>query len=214
MNRFPSPSSSAEPPPEDEKPRRESWTTRLTRRLSPTALTALVALVSAGVALAFELWPALKPDPRDQFAAELNVVTVEREVTGPDFVREADPDPGHFNTNLREFQQNHANVTDPRGELAYVEATVHGFKRQTTTLRWTMYDAATDERITSPTLKNVSDSERTGAAPTDRSIQPIWLPPQYDMARHYFVRVELLAPDHTLLAVADSKPFRGLRPPT
>jgi hypothetical protein len=125
-------------------------------------------------------------------------------------VREADPDPGHFNTNLREFEQNHATVTDPRGELAYVEATVHGFKRQTTTLRWTMYDATNELRR--PPLKDVSDSERTGAASTDRSIQAIWLPVRHGTPLLRQDRTPCTDP--TLLAVADSKPFGGLRPPT
>jgi hypothetical protein len=184
-----------------------SVVSRLRHRLSPAGVTAIVALISAAVALAFELWPSLKPDPGEQFTGAVHVVTVERGVTGTEWAKESDRD--HWREKLAQFQQKHGSPT-LSGEVAYVDATVQGFKRQSTKLQWTIYDAKTGERVTTEDLKEVPDFDRTAEAPTDRSVQLVWLPPLNDPHRRYFVRIELLAPDNTFLAVADSKPFRGL----
>jgi hypothetical protein len=171
------------------------------RRLSVTAIGTLIALISAAVALVFTLWPGLRPDPRSNREAEVAVFAVERGVSYGDYLRrtQREPDPR----------------IDPalRGELIYAEARVQGFKRQTVLLRWSAYHADTRTRYRAPALEDVRDSERTQETPTDRFVQPIWVFPVHCTDRQFFVRVELVDSNGLTLAVADSKAFRGLRPP-
>lgn len=180
-------------------PEREGESSK--RRLSVTAIGTLVALISAAVALVFTLWPGLRPDPRSNREAEVAIFAVERGVSYGAYLKrtQREPDPR----------------IDPtlRGELVYVDARVQGFKRQTVQLRWSAYHADTRTRYQAPALGDVRDSERTQETPTDSFVQPIWVFPVHCADRHFFVRVELADSDGLILAVADSKAFRGLRPP-
>lgn len=171
-----------------------------TRRLSLALMVSLVALLSSAVSLVFVLWPGLRPDPRSNREAEVSVFAVERGVRYDDFLRRAQRvrDPG-IAPNLR-------------GQLVYAEARVRGFKRRTVRLRWSAYHADTRTRYDAPALEDIGDSERTLETPTDRFVQPIWVPPVYCADRRYFVRVELVDDDGFILAVADSEAFSGLRP--
>jgi hypothetical protein len=111
-------------------------------------------------------------------------------------------------------QERKAGTLDVVGELIYVEAEVKGFKRDSVTLRWSAYNAANAKRVKLGDLgSDLLGSKRELQAPTDRSVQVFWLSPLLDRSRKYFVRVQAEDSSRVILAVADSRPFRGLRPP-
>jgi hypothetical protein len=193
---------------------------RTLRTIGPTAV-ALVALVSSAVAVAFALWPALKPDPRERLGAQVGVYTVETHVSRNDwlhrisgsrreyarrrdaFLREAGLDgglPGRSDTRR---------LLGQRGTLFYVTTTIEGFKRRSVQLRWSLYGARHRQRVGSPGLRDVTVAGLRLDAPTDRSFVEVWAPP---IVRHgtYFARFELVGENGTLLAVADSPRFAAL----
>jgi hypothetical protein len=179
------------------------------RKVTVTGVAAFVALLAATAGLVFDLWPELRPDPRQNFRADVEVLLVERGVTRGQTARRIAT--GDELDRLQDQLRAEGSASNA-GHLMYVEATLEGFKRRSTQIRWSIYNGRTHQRVSSPDLGGVEGAERTAAAPADRSIQPIWLPPQFDNGYPYFVRVELFASDHTLLALDDSEPFRGFDP--
>jgi hypothetical protein len=95
------------------------------------------------------------------------------------------------------------------GDVVYVRVAVDGFKGRTVSLRWSLYHAAGGRRVSE--LSDQSGSHLTLQAPRDRTTQQLWVP---DLVRGgtYFVRVELYDDRGTMLDVANSPHFRGLRP--
>jgi hypothetical protein len=181
-------------------------------RVSLTAITAAVALVTAAVGLIFDLWPSLRPDPRSEFQAEVRVVTVDRGVSYRAFL--ARTLIGDFDRALREAKAAGVFLDDP-GSLVYVETTLRGFKRRTTKLRWSVYDAATRRRVALPDLSDVFGAVESGEAPADRSVQRLWIYPLPERRKLYFVRIELYTDnEETLLALDDSEPIPGVPPAT
>jgi len=185
-----------------------------------TALVALLALASSTVAIVFELWPGLKPDPRTTLGAEVSIFAVDPGVTEGDFLRRTTLSAVDFERRktawLRASCGDQATTKACRrvlqipGEEVYVRTTVEGFKRRSIALRVSIYDAVTHQRE-----RGVSDVDVTRLrlqAPTDTAVVPIWVLCPQDRTRTYFVRVELYhSGDDVLLAVADSKPFRPRR---
>jgi hypothetical protein len=190
-------------------------TTETSRRRLGTAgfaaITAVVALVSGVVALTFDLWPSLRPDPRTDVGATASVLAVERNVKLGEWMRRV----SQTDADLRRRQRKYFASGGSRdgllipGQLAYVRASVRGFKRRDVTLRWSIYDARTKEREREDSWDRANRSGLALGAPRDESVAEIWLQPVVG-ARTYFVRIEIRDDDGVLLAIADSKPFRGL----
>jgi len=181
------------------------------RRPTVAAITALIALGAAGLGLVFDVKPSLRPDPGTHFEADLSVFAVERGVVQADLLRrtlKAD----EYRRTVKQAKRDGYSLSNP-GEVVYIEVTLQGFKSQATSLEWSIYDAKTESRMKSGDLDSQLGSSRTGKAPTDRTVQVLWLTPVFDSGHPYFVRAELYSSDRTLLAVADSKPFKGLRAP-
>jgi hypothetical protein len=177
-------------------------------------LTAVVALVVSGTALTFDLWPALKPDPRETFRADVAVFAVDRGVTLDEYLHRTTFSSTDYRK-VRDEQLRAAGLkpsSSPTGlltlsgEVVYVESTVEGFKRRSVTLRWSLYDAQTHVRLRGPSFSGVPAAEVDLEAPTDRTLQEIWLPPPPGEGR-YFVRVALYDERDVLLDVGDSAPF-------
>jgi hypothetical protein len=171
-----------------------------------------VAFATSVVALVFTLWPGLKPDPRDRLNAQVSVFAVDRGVTleawlrrttfSEDEYREAR---ARYLASLGVAEKDASGLLASSGQSAYVASTVEGFKRRSVRLRWSLYDHATNRRL--PQFSNESGARLNLEAPSDRTLQEIWLPP---LGRgRYFLRVALYDGDGTLLDVADSRPFRG-----
>jgi hypothetical protein len=209
-------SASEESPERDDAPAKYGGLRRLSSR-GVTAVTALVALVASAVALAFDLWPGLKPDPRENFRADVGVFSVDRGVTLDDYLRRTT----FSRADYRQARAKHLSAAgvpegDPStrglltlaGEVVYVASTLQGFKRRSVTLRWSLYDARTRTRLNGPSFSGVSAAQVEVEAPTDRTLQEIWLPPPPGRGP-YFVRVALYDDRDVLLAVADSEPFVG-----
>lgn len=178
-----------------------------------TAVTAGVALVSALVALGFQLWPTLKPDPREKLSASLSVFAVDPGVSYDAWLRRISPTPNEYRRHRHTYLASNgvhggsaANaILRTPGLVVYVASEIHGFKRRSTTMRWSLYD---EHHKRLPEFSDQPPVHVHLEAPTDRTIQQLWVPsPQRDGS--YFVRVELLVTDGAMLAVADTPRFRG-----
>jgi hypothetical protein len=199
-------------PPDPQDPARATETSQ--RRFGSVAvalITAAVALVSSVVALTFELWPSLRPDPRSELGATASVLAVERNVTLGEWMQRV----SRTDADLRRRRKSYIASGGSRGgllipgQLAYVRTSVRGFKRRDVTLRWSIYDARTQERRREDSWDRANRSGLALGAPRDESVAEIWLPAVVG-ARKYFVRIEVRDGDGALLAIADSEPFRGL----
>jgi hypothetical protein len=187
------------------------------RSLGPVTVGA-VAVISSALALAFALWPALKPDPRDRLGADLGVFAVETRVAHDAWIHRVSPTPGDYGdlrtATLRDASldggppaaEDERSILRQRGTLFYVRMTIEGFKRRNVTLRWSLYSARTRRRLPEPGLQDVAVAGVRLEAPTDRSFVQVWVPPVASNGR-CFARFELVTRDGTLLAVADSPRF-------
>ena len=54
---------------------------RFSKALTLTALTAVIALLSGGIGLVFDLWPGLRPDPHTDRSSEAKILAVDRYVS-------------------------------------------------------------------------------------------------------------------------------------
>jgi hypothetical protein len=177
-----------------------------------------VAVISSALALAFALWPTLKPDPRDRLGADLGVFAVETRVTHDAWIRRVSPTPGDYGklrtATLRDASldgdspgaEDERQILRQRGTLFYVKMTIEGFKRRNVTLRWSLYSERTRRRLPEPGLHDVPVAGVRLEAPTDRSFVQVWVPPVASTGR-CFARFELVTRGGTLLAVADSPRF-------
>jgi hypothetical protein len=157
------------------------------------ALTAIIALIAAGVSLGYDLWPDLKPDPQAQLAGALTVVAAEPHVGYGDYL-------------VRTHQLQTFRSTTPAGrriwgEVFYVQIETQGLKRRRSELRGYIYNAKTRERW--------SDARAAlrvkQGTPSDRLITPMWVQLPTDKGR-YFVRFELRARG-VMLAIANTPTF-------
>jgi hypothetical protein len=170
-------------------------------------LTALLALVSSGIGLTFDLFPDLRPDPRKKRLADMEVLVVEQAVKRDEWLhRIAGPE-----TSYEELRADYAkDELRERGTIAYVKTSVQGLKRDRVTLRWSMYRRASGRRFTEqPGFVDVEAAGVKLEAPTDAAVTQVWAPRPLGDGR-FFLRFELRDRDGSTLAIADSKPFAGL----
>jgi hypothetical protein len=187
------------------------------RSLGPMSVGA-VAVISSALAVAFALWPALKPDPRDRVGADLGVFAVETRVAQDAWIHRVSATPDDYGqlraATLRDASihgeplpaEQERGLLRQRGTLFYVRMTIEGFKRRNVTLRWSLYSARTRRRLAQPGLQDIPVAGVRLEAPTDRSFVQVWVPPVASSHR-CFARFELVTHDGTLLAVADSPRF-------
>jgi hypothetical protein len=159
-------------------------------RLAWTAIVAGVALASSAVALAFTLWPELKPDPRASLAANLKALAVERDVALRDYFRQIRRDASGLD--VAELRT--------RGAVVYLQIGIEGRKHRDLVLRQHVYRAATRRRV--PGEPDVADAFFRADTPNDRWVHPVFIPGPF---RRYdvFVRLELYD-GSVLLAFADT----------
>jgi hypothetical protein len=175
-----------------------------------TFVAAMIALVAGVVGLVFQLVPSLKPDPRENVGAAIEIFAVESQVPVSTWAQEAfSGDPG-------EAYRRALGVRDPdpdqlgyAGTVIYVRVEVDGYKHRTVQLRVALYDARTRQREKGAFGQNV---QRRSAVPIDspnrRSVQLMFVPDLSSQTTREFLRVELVdAESGSILAVTDSPPL-------
>jgi hypothetical protein len=180
------------------------------KRLSVAALVtlvgALLAALISGTNLTFELWPSLKPDPKEKVSADLEVLEMDKNVNYGDY----DARPGrNVSTGPDETELRN----DFPGNVFYLRAHIEGFKRQSLRLIWFTYHEKTRDRSEEDEAR--SDRIFEPGSPTDTQVAQVWVkePGHFDedgfwesTPGTYFVRFELYRRD-VLLAFEDSPQF-------
>jgi hypothetical protein len=152
-------------------------------------------VVATLVALAFSLWPSLKPrDPPAVKGASLRNVRVDYPVRFRDHLRRAElPASGHTRDQLARV-----------GALVQFDLAIQGFQGAKLPLRWVLIDAASGELVSQS-----KDVLFRPAAEDDRVSWQEWvgIPRRH---RAYYITLHLYDPGGRVpLATKRSKTFRG-----
>jgi hypothetical protein len=183
--------------------------------MSGAMLTAVVALISGGLALFFQLRPDLAPDPRTHRGASASIFAVDDGVTLGRFLerRRAIVSEEEYAKERAAYIRQAAGaaggdgstVLTLPGEDVFVNATIEGFKSKSVAMLASMYDA--DKRRRVRQLSDVPVFQQHVEAPSDQSVIEFWLSAPPVNVRRYFVRVQVFhRGDGVLLGIADSKP--------
>lgn len=183
---------------------------KLRRRVTLTTIGAAIGVLGAISTFVYNVRPDLKPDPRTDRSADVSIFAVDRGVSLDSWLRRVAPDHATYKKRRAGYVKEGVFMST-RGEVAYVDSTVKGFKRRETSISYSIYDAKTKARLPARALSDVVGSTRKLDAPNDRAVVQLWLPPIFDPTRKFYVRVEVRDSDGNILAVADSKRFVGLR---
>lgn len=165
-------------------------------RISIAALIAVIALLTGSVDLAYRLWPSLKKDPGNEHAADIAVLTMDKNVSYGNYRLRPGATPPPEGTSGNDI-----------GNVIYLQMQTHGFKGSRARLRWFTYNADNGDRLPRP----FSTGHKFRAkAPSNKSISQEWvpLPPHATgQLRKYRIRFELYDSDDALLAYDDSEAF-------
>jgi hypothetical protein len=173
---------------------------RSTSGISPIATVTLVGAVLAAAisatTLVFDLWPSLKPDPKEKVGATLQSLARDINVTRDDY--------------LARVGRPLAPADDPEelGNVYYISAEIAGFKRSTLRLRWFTYNADNETRMPGLRADDREEPVFKPQAPINTQIAQVWVPTPA-VEGDYFVRFELYS-DDVLLGYVDSKRFTSL----
>jgi hypothetical protein len=185
--------------------------------MSGTMLTALIALVSGGVALFFTVRPDLTPDPRTHLGASASIFAVDDGVTLGSFLerRRAIVSEDEYTKEKQAYIRQASagagggdgtSVLTLPGEDIFVNASIQGFKSRSVAMLASMYDA--DRRARVRELSDVPVFQQRVEAPSDQSVVEFWLSAPPVNVKRYFVRVQVYhRGDGVLLGIADSKPI-------
>jgi hypothetical protein len=158
-------------------------------------MIAVVALATSSVDLLYRLWPSLKKDPGNEHAAEIAVLTMDKNVPYGSYMRRPDATPA-------------VEPTDPAaiGNVIYLQMQMHGFKGSRARLRWFTYNAENGTRLPRPFS---TGHDFRAKAPSNKSISEEWVPLPKAAAtlKTYRIRFELYDADDVLLAFDDSEKF-------
>jgi hypothetical protein len=174
-----------------------------------TTVCAVVALIASAIGLFWDFLPQYRPDPLDTVGADVAIFSVEPGVRLIDWLRRVHG--ADFGVPAREIFGRRPTASELRqpGELLYVRTQVDGHKHRDISLRYRLYDGATQKPVELPLPRSLASVQRVRLeAPSQRSVQLLWTPDLSD-EEGAFIRVELTS-EHGLLAVADSgKLHRG-----
>jgi hypothetical protein len=184
-------------------------------RISGAMLAALLALATGGLALLFQLYPQLVPDPRTRLGAEAKVYSIDPNVNLGRYLarRSAIVSATKYADEKRAYIQEAGgpatgtSVLSTPGEDVFVNLDVQGFKSRSIAMLASIYDAKSRNRLSQiddwPVFQEQLDS------PSDQSVIEFWLPAPPVTVSDYWVRVEVYhRGDGVLLAVTDSKVMR------
>jgi hypothetical protein len=195
VTQAPVPAIEREPPPEPPPPEEEAPSRRL--KQAHVVITALLALITGAIALAFQIAPGLKPDPRDRVGADVTIFALEPGVTLGQWIQRGFP--AGERAELEARYPDRAAV----GELLYVNTAVDGHKHRDVTLRYAVYHGRRQTRIPDAAIDGPQLDPLSLSAPNERSVQVLWVPDLRAETTPLFVRVELWDEDG-MLAVSDS----------
>jgi hypothetical protein len=176
------------------------------------AVTAVIALISAIIGLVFDLWPSLRPDPRTELGSEVTVLEVHPYVTMREFLRRTTVSTSQYRRRLQAemaARGGSREALEIPGYMAYVRISARGFKRRRLSMHWFYIDPRSRRRQRTHTWRPTSESV-AGEAPNDEFVAELWLPPIFDRRLH-LLRIEIRNPDGGLLAIDNSRAFRGLK---
>ena len=165
-----------------------------------TLIGAILAAVISGTNLSFELWPGLKPDPKEKVGASLAVLRLDKNVEYGEYRRRVVP-----------RREPRAPVAEHPGNVFYLRAQIEGFKRETVHLKWFTYDPNGKRRASGG---RGEESVFEPGAPINTQVAQVWVrePGQFVDGLWepdpgvYFVRFELYSGD-VLLGLEDSPRF-------
>jgi hypothetical protein len=153
--------------------------------------------------LTFELFPSLKPDPKEKVGANLAVLEIDKNV---DYSAYGNRPGRHIDVHVR---------PDHPGNVFYLRAQLEGFKRESVRLKWFTYEP-NGERQPGSRREAGEQSIFEPDAPINTQVVQIWVrePGRFDGygewdaddGENYFVRFELYSGD-VLLAFKDSPTF-------
>lgn len=162
---------------------------------------AILAAVSGGLALLFQLSPDLTPDPRTKLAGQIRVVAVDREVTLREYQRRIGDDTRDFGRGLLRS----------RGYVVYLDVKIQGRKHRSVRLLYSLYDARTRRRV--PGFGDVEPLIPFRAdTPDDEFVAQIFVQHSGFPGQKVIVRFELRDRE-TVLAVTDTDALPPIRPP-
>jgi hypothetical protein len=179
---------------EAERRQQQQATSKLSRRLTLTAIATAIGVTGSALGLAFDLHPAWRPDPGSQLDATMTAGPIETHVGLGDYLKRIG----------RKATAAQRPVLGVWGDVVYVRLQTEGLKHQSSTLRWYLYKKATGQRIKNAAFIAGHGSGRS-STPSDTIVVPAWVQPPTDRGK-YFLRFELSAKG-VLLAIADSPPF-------
>ena len=167
-----------------------------------TLIGALLAALISGTNLTFELWPGLKPDPKEKVGASLAVLRLDKNVDYGDYRKRVPR------------RATRAPIAEHPGNVFYLRAQIEGFKRETVHLKWFTYDP-NGERRSDRGGGRSEESVFQPDAPINTQVAQVWVrePGQFldglweSDPGEYFVRFELYSGD-VLLALIDAPRFR------
>jgi hypothetical protein len=158
-----------------------------------TLLAAVLAAVISTTGLVFDLWPNLKPDPKERVGAKLESVGRDLNVTRGEYLTRV----GRTTPAGEDAEAN--------GNVYYIRAEIQGFKRSALQLRWFTYERISETR--QPGLRG-SDREEPvfkPQAPINTQIAQVWVETPNDEGK-YFIRFELYS-GKVLLQFVDTARF-------
>jgi hypothetical protein len=168
---------------------RERWW----KRITITALVALVALLAGVANLVYMIKPGWRADPGLQHTARIEVLKMDKNVYYSAYLQRPGSTPSTSPPADR----------STFGNVFYLQMEMEGFKGKRAKLRWFTYNADNGERLPKPFSTGNNFKQK---APTQRSISQQWVqPPQ--RAGTYWIRFELYDSSDVLLDFADSRPF-------
>jgi hypothetical protein len=183
-----------EPEKEPANPDRKPWLERAGVVVVFSLVSAFVGSALGTTDLVFQLFPGLRPDPRERAEAVVTVLTVDESVTQrAHFRRLGGPPAGCKREQLGR-----------RGNVYYVRVDVAGFRRDTVGVKWFTYEVG-GRRAASVRSNRLETTAFQARASINRQVAQIWVPWPL-RAGDFFVRFELYA-GGALRAFADTKPF-------
>jgi hypothetical protein len=159
-------------------------------------LAAVAGLVSAGIALLFQLAPGLKPDPGDNIGADVSVIALERGVTIESWLQR-----GFRGAAYAEQYAKYKDQLPYRGEIIYVHVAVDGHKHKDVSLSYRLFMAKSQLPVTAIATGDFAKLKME--APSQRSVSLMFVP-NLKKTGDLFLRVTL-RDDTDVLAVADSR---------
>jgi hypothetical protein len=167
-----------------------------------TALVTLAGAIAAALIsatnLTFELWPGLKPDPKEKIGGGLAILAVDENLTRGEYAT-------RLGTSARPPH------SDDTGNVFYLRARIEGFKRESLHVKWFVYENTSRRRWRGASSGRSEEAIFKPNAPINTQIAQVWVknPPlgQNQDILQIFVRFELYS-GNVLLAFVDSRPIR------